>query len=390
MERTDVSRLRRWCWWLAAAAWFCFWPLAGRAADPVDTVRLADGSVVRGEILRLNEDDELVVDTVFSDDVAIEGKYIVGIEVSRPFTVRRLDGRKVTGYLAISGDHQVVVQDTPTVPTPLQVDTGTSAPALLGPVAPPMIAFVENTPGTTLIPFSQIDWIEETPTFYRYEAEFNVGVQAARGNTETTDLHFDGRFEPKFGWDTITLEAEYDKKKADGDTTTDRLLAALVYEHDFDRRWLGGVIGSFERDTQRDLKRRIISGAGGGYKLFDFEPTHLRVLLALVYVIEDFDVQANDREQPGALWRLDFERDLYKDDVSFYHHDQLVKSFTQASNLFVQTTTGLKVDISDFTLSAEVQFDWTNEPATDSKKQDTRYLLKIGYEFEGDENDWWQ
>ncbi len=205
-----------------------------------------------------------------------------------------------------------------------------------------------------------------------------------------TDRHFDGRFEPKFGWDTITLEAEYDKKKADGDTTTDRLLAALVYEHDFDRRWIGGVIGSVERDTQRDLKRRIISGAGGGYKIFDFDPTHLRVLLALVYVIEDFDVQANDREQPGALWRLDFERDLYKDDVSFYHHDQLVKSFTQAGNLFAQTTTGLKVDISDFTLSAEVQFDWTNQPAADSKKQGTRYLLKIGYEFEGDETDWWQ
>jgi hypothetical protein len=37
-----------------------------------------------------------------------------------------------------------------------------------------------------------------------------------------------------------------------------------------------------------------------------------------------------------------------------------------------------------------VLFDWTNEPATDSKEEDTRYLLKIGYEFEGEENDWWQ
>jgi hypothetical protein len=376
------------------AAYLIFSSVAGYAAEPIDTVRLADGSTVKGEILRLNDDDELVVDTEFADEVEIEVEHIVGIEVNRPFTVRRLDGEKITGYLAISPDGRLIVQDTPTVPAQSQAPA--PVPALEKPTpatdstAPPADFRPLETVAATFISFRDIDWLEEKPAFYRYEAEINVGVQAARGNSHTTDLHFDARFEPSFGWDTITLSAQYDKKDAEGDTTTDRLLAAGVYEHDFDRRWIGGLISTYERDRQRDLTKRLINAAGGGYKFYDHDPMHLKTFIAFAYVIEDFEMNSADRDFPGALWRLDFERDLYKDDITFYHNHQFVESFEQLSNFLVQTTTGLAIDIFDFTLSAEVQFDWNNDPSEDSDEQDVRYLLKLGYEFEGDENDWWQ
>ena len=66
--------------------------------------------------------------------------------------------------------------------------------------------------------FDDIDWIDEKQTYFRYEAEVNLGAQAARGNTDTADLHFDALFEPTFGWNTIRLLGEFDKKEADGDT----------------------------------------------------------------------------------------------------------------------------------------------------------------------------
>ena len=52
---------------------------------------------------------------------------------------------------------------------------------------------------------------------------------------------------------------------------------------------------------------------------------------------------------------------------------------------------GIELDLfGDFTLSAEFRIDWDNEPAENAKKTDTRYMLKIGYAFEGDEDDWWK
>jgi hypothetical protein len=61
------------------------------------------------------------------------------------------------------------------------------------------------------------------------------------------------------------------------------------------------------------------------------------------------------------------------------------------SDIIVETRTGIKFDMAwDLVLTAEVETDWENEPAEDAKKWDTRYLLKIGFEFEGDENDWFK
>jgi hypothetical protein len=84
MRRTFASSRTRSPGPRAALAWILLWPLVVHAAEPVDTVRLDDGSVVRGEILRLNQDDELVVDTEFSDDVAIEVEQRCSVDSSRP------------------------------------------------------------------------------------------------------------------------------------------------------------------------------------------------------------------------------------------------------------------------------------------------------------------
>ena len=51
--------------------------------------------------------------------------------------------------------------------------------------------------------------------------------------------------------------------------------------------------------------------------------------------------------------------------------------------------TGIEFDLAwDLKLSAEFQSQWDNKPASDADKLDTRYILKIGYEFDGDQNDW--
>jgi hypothetical protein len=48
----------------------------------------------------------------------------------------------------------------------------------------------------------------------------------------------------------------------------------------------------------------------------------------------------------------------------------------------LRATTGIELDLfGDFKLAAEFRVDWENEPAQDTKKTDTRYMLKIGYDY---------
>jgi len=432
-------------------------PQPAGAETPVDTITVKDGSVLRGEIKRV-EDDELVLDTDYADDVIIDVEYIVGIKSTQQFSVRLVTGEIISGFLVVS-DGKIVLRESLPPPgeakaeAPEQVDladtTGEARPATPPPgaeelalgatpsaaerpqpavtaadeeprqaileqldrdeakaeiaaasgMAPPEAPPAIEPPAGRKFTFHDVDWIREKPTYLRYDADFNTAVELARGNSDTTDLHFDARFEPSFGWNTLRFSGEYDKKTADGDTTTNRWRAIASYERDFFRRWFVGAANSYESDRQKDLDLRIIAGAGVGYRFYDEDPTHLSVLPALAYVNENFKevVDANgmkssdDANYVAFQFKTDFKRDLYKDDITIYHSNMYLNSLQHLSDIIIETRTGITFDMPwDFVLSAEFQSDWENEPAEDAKKLDTRYMLKIGFEFEGDESDWFQ
>jgi len=428
---------------------------AAAAGDFIDKITIKDGSVLQGEIKRV-ENDELILDTDYADDIVIDVEYIVDIESKQQFSIRLIDGEIISGFLVVSkgrlelreslpvpGESRVTeppraiglesqaTEILPAIPEPdtdeiaqLAAETGDGQVPQRAPDAPQGDeAPVEIAESTVVQPrtsstvnerlsgrtftFAEVDWIREKPTFLRYDAEVNVGIQLARGNSDTTDLHFDSRFEPSFGWNTFILSGRYDKKTADGDTTTNRWFTSLVYERDFFRRWFVGVANTYESDAQRDLDLRVIAGAGIGYRFFDEDPTHFSVLPAIAYVHENFkEIYTNVQTAPDPappIWvkssddtdyaafqmKLDFTRDLYKDDITFFQNTMYLNSFQNLSDIIVETRTGIKFDMPwDLVLTAEVETDWENEPAEDAKKLDTRYMLKVGFEFEGDEEDW--
>jgi hypothetical protein len=429
------------------------WPIAA-AGDPIDKVTLEDGSVLHGEIERV-KNDELILDTDYADDVVIEVEYIVDIESQQRFSVRLIDGEIISGFLVVSNGKIELHESLPTrdesgaLETPDGFDLGKSAsealPATDGaeadevageassieksrlPQKPPgdlkpdeemaetaEAVDIESAEGPAAaerpegrqFTFDDVDWIREKPTYLRYEADLNIGAQVARGNSDTTDTHFDARFEPSFGWNTFQLSGYYDKKSADGDTTTDRWGALLTYERDIGRRWFAGAANSYESDAQRDLDLRVIFAGGLGYHIFDEDPTHSSILPAIAYVNENFEevviqsgsgpfattsVSSDDASYVAFQLKFDFTRDLYKDDITFFHNNMYLNNLQDLNDIIVETRTGIEFDMPwDFVLTAEVETDWENEPAEDAKKWDTRYMLKIGFEFEGDEDDWFQ
>jgi putative salt-induced outer membrane protein YdiY len=454
-------------------------PLAAAEAI-VDQITIKDGSILKGEIKRV-ENDELILDTDYADDVVIDVEHIVKIKSKQQFSIRLLSGEIVSGFLSASkgkivlreslptpgeskaaeepGESdfkepegeappttpapevgEIVQKTSPTAEDQLQPTTSdelprdeatleVAKPADGGPTESPTAAEIakpadgeptespiaaeiakpaDGEPiesptaveraGGRKFSFDDIDWIREKPTYFRYDAELNVGVQEASGNTDTTDLHFDARFEPSFGWNTLRFSGLYDKKVADGDTTTNRWKASAVYERDFLRHWYVGAANTYESDSQRDLDLRFIVAAGVGYRFYDNDPTHFSVLPALAYVNENFEefvdpvtgVKSSDDADYVALQLgMDFTRDLYKDDITLFHNNMYLNSLQSLSDIIFETRTGIKFDMAwDLVLTAEVETDWENEPSEDAKKLDTRYMLKIGFEFEGDEDDW--
>jgi len=401
-------------------------PAASEAA--VDQITIKDGSVLKGEIKRV-ENDELILDTEFADDVVIDVEHIVNIQSKQHFSVRLLTGEIISGFLTVSNGKIVLRESLPDPGEPKaavaaeesdfekrspkaapekfdpEVDgvvqqatlddlqQGAATPELAEPTDSWSAEFQsdgESSDGRQFS-FDDVDWIREKPTYFRYDADLNVAIQLARGNTDTTDLHLDARFEPSFGWNTLRLTGIYDKKSADNDTTTNRWKASLIYERNFRRRWFVGAANTYESDAQRDLDLRAIVAVGVGYRFFDEDPTHLSVLPAIAYVNENFADDTDDTNYAALQLTFDFSKDLYKDDITFFNKLMYLNNLQSLSDIIIETRTGIAFDMPwDFVLSAEVETDWENEPAEDATKWDTRYMLKIGFEFEGDEYDWFK
>ncbi|MDG2308545.1 MAG: DUF481 domain-containing protein [Candidatus Binatia bacterium] len=236
---------------------------------------------------------------------------------------------------------------------------------------------------------AKVDWIKPIKPYYRYEGSFNVGLNAARGNTDTTDVHIDGKIAPSFGRNTIAIGGDYNKSEADGVVNKSNWTIQAEYDREFGvrRRWFGTVFNTYQNDELADLNLRITAGAGVGYKFFNQRPTLLKISLGPAYVNEDFATDL-DRTFLGLRWALNFEQDLWSEDFLLYHNDTMTFGVSQ-TQFVLKTATGVKMKlIADFTIAAELRYDYNAEPPPDTLKTDTYYILKIGYDFRGDETDW--
>jgi putative salt-induced outer membrane protein YdiY len=329
-----------------------------------DTVRLRNGDVISGKLLKV-AGDNAVVDTVHSGEVTILIEEVVAIETDRPMTVVYEDGREVDGVIETSAEGIITVREG----------------------AAPEAAAPEGAPPAAL-DLADIEAIHEVMPYYRYAGNFDFGLAIAKGNSDNENINVSGFLAPSWGKNTIILSGRWNRGEADGEINASNWRIQGQYEREFWKNWFYLLFNSYEADKLQELDLRITAGTGLGYWFFKPDPTLLRVSLAPSFVDENFEGSDDDRQFAALRWTLDFDQDLWSPDVSIYHNHILTVGLTE-DQLIMLTAQGLKFGlIADLALKAEFQWDYNKSPAGGAEKSDYRYLLKIVYDFAGDENDW--
>jgi putative salt-induced outer membrane protein YdiY len=344
-----------------------------------DSVRLKSGDLISGEIESIS-DDKLIIDPPFADPIEIKIKYIASIETTRPVTVTFRDGRETTGLVDLDEHGKMRVN----VKTSRWEAAHADDPWLLR-------RNRESVPqeGTSQ-PIDSLHAVQELElAYYRYEAEIGLGFNAASGNTDSSALSLESKLAPYWGPNSLTLDGEIERRESNGDIDAKNWRISASYERELTAKWFAYLVNLDESDPFQNLNLRAAVGTGGGYKFWDADPNHLELSLGFGYVREDFSVASADRDFGAAIWELDGSRDFFNGDVTFYHQDFVIKALT-AKQLLLKTTQGVKLDLpGDFDLKLEVQYDYTADPAPGVlDKNDFRYVVKLDYEFEGDETDW--
>jgi putative salt-induced outer membrane protein YdiY len=280
--------------------------------------------------------------------------------------VEYADGREVDGYIDVGPDGKLIVTETA-----------------------PSAEVVGEAEELELLDLEGIEGIREVRPFFYYDAYVQFGLNIAQGNSDSEYINFAAAFLPSFGRNTIVLDGQWNRGKADGELAASNWRINGQYEREFWDRWFWLLFNSYEHDALQDLDLRITAATGIGYKFFVPDPTLLKVSLGPAFVDENFEGSDDDRQFAALRWTLDFDQDLWSPDVSIYHRHRVMYGLTE-DQLLLQTAQGLRFAlIADLALLLEFQFDHNDNPAEGAKKDDYRYLAKLAYAFAGDQNDLW-
>jgi len=219
--------------------------LGGPGMAAADEVRVADGSVLKGEVVR-HTTEALRLKTSFAGTIEIDWSEVATVILDEPVTVLFQDDSTLEVRTVAVEDDQFVFQEHPN--------------------AQPVI-----------VPRSRIDVIEpdawELGQGHQFTGLVNLAWERESGNSESTELDLD--FNMDYRWRDNHLlsygELEYDTTR--GFRSSDNWTWFSNLDHTFEGKWYFAGAVMFKKDRFADLKLRTLAGPGLGYRFFQSKPT---------------------------------------------------------------------------------------------------------------------
>lgn len=321
-------------------------PLILAAGFPVADaaeIRLKDGSVVYGDVKKMIDGEDLVVDTKHMDDVEIDWEAIVEIREAGLVVVQLLDGRRVTGRLSL--------------------DEGE--------------VLIEGQQSTTAKQANVFTVDDSKETFWgAIKLNVDLGMNVVRGSNRVTQIssalgaRYDAeKFETSINATTIVNEQTV------GQDTRRRTLAG-DYRHILSNNWSIGGLAQYESDELQGLDSRTLLGVVVGKRLVNQRRHRFSLGAGVAVNSEDYEGAPGSESTEGLLgvaYRLRSAVDL---DAALL----VLPSLEQGDRVRAQFDAALSVDlISDLDFKLTFYDRYDSEPPFGNDKSDYGVTLGLSW-----------
>jgi putative salt-induced outer membrane protein YdiY len=311
-------------------------------------VKLRDGSVVIGTILRLQDSEDLIVDTEYMDEVTIDWEAIESIRGTQVIEVELFNGQRLFGQVVLDENGVSIVGDETTV------------------TLPPDRVFAIS---------------EVNESFWEgFDIYTDIGMNVVRGNNEVTQLSFGAGI----GYDGRDFESSLDGTTIiNQQTGADELRRATLtgsYAYRLPRNWQAGGLLQFESDDQQGLDLRTLVGGAIGNRVYNQRRMRIDLLGGLVVNSERFDGQPRTQTLEGligAAYRLRSARGIDMD-ASLY----VLPSLEQSDRVRMQFDGSLSIDLFadlDFKLTVYDRYD--SQPPPGNETNDSGLTLGLSWSY---------
>ena len=328
--------------------------LACLSAPPshADTLELANGDRVTGELVRLGEGTVWFHPAWTAEPIEIPWDAVVALETETPVVAVLEDGSRLEGRVT-SGPE----------PGVLRLASGALGEAV-------------DLPAARIVALNP----PEVPAV-RLTGSASAGLVVTDGNTDTRSLYAEGQLVARTVENRFTVGLQVRESENDGETTAENARASFEYDHFLTERWYfaTGVLAS--RDEFQDVSLRTALSASSGYQFLDTERTRLAVELGASYVNVDRS-DGEDEGYPAARWSLDLERELAAERVTLFHQQEGFLGLESGDDLFIRSRTGLRFSLwGGFIASTQLHLDYDESPGPGLESTDRAVLVNLGVEW---------
>ena len=320
-----------------------------------DKVTLKSGSFLTGEA-GLLQNGKLVFKSVDLGDLKIDIANIKSLDAAKRHVIQYVDNTKA--------EKDLTVRDG----------------ALWSGNAPLDMANVKAT-----------DPAEET-----WHGSVNVAFNAARGNTYDNAAAVLANLNRRWEKDRLNVDFAYnyaENSQTGNETqkTKDRWEVEAKHDHFWWEKVYNYEDLKWERDMIQNLLARYRVGLGGGYQWLEnkaFESTgkwNLNQELGVNYIKEEFEGVSEAKENGFCALRYGHHFGYipkWAEAFELFHNFEILPEVDEWEKFLAKADVGFSTKvIYNFDLIAKIEWEYNSKPAGDRKKDDTRYIVGLGYKW---------
>ncbi|MBV1933103.1 MAG: DUF481 domain-containing protein [Parvibaculaceae bacterium] len=283
-------------------------------------------------------------------------------------TIQLSNGDRLTGEI-ISQTAEFIEFKTDfgtfTLPTTKVVPTAAEAPAI--------------APSAALVPESEAP---EEPGLWnaKWSGIANMGGDVTSGNSQTNALFADAEVTARWEQHRAKFSMDYYWEE-DGEVVIDNRSIAGEHNYFFAPKWFYYSRAAFKQDEIASLNLRSNLGAGFGYQIFETDEKVLDINFGPSWLYHDYATDENT-SAPAANWSLNYDQAIWESAFAIFHNHQLVVPLDQGNAFIIESETGVRIPLhAGLVATGEIDFDWSNAPASGATEEDITYSLKLGYEW---------
>lgn len=237
---------------------------------------------------------------------------------------------------------------------------------------------------------SIVPFIEYSETEYVYDGKMSLSGNFSRGNKIEDDLELDADITFRQQDFRHVMGVEYESKSNNDEPANEDY--ELLYRLDwfFEERWFWYNELRWSGEESKNIDERYTLGTGLGVQMWENPNTALALEGGLDHVKELLDGTDDDMNNPD--WDSSPERSALRFATKFryklpfsaelIHTNEILYSLQDSADWELSADLGLSVPLGQGLFSEyKFEYDFDNLPANETKKEDTKFSVGIGYEW---------